>query len=399
MNQPVKIENLEVKKSNQKQWLSAIIAIIFFILVVSLFNGTPSDIIKVDQEKLTPPLVSVFKVSPSSYRAKIEVLGEVKPRWQTELRAFVRGEVLSLTSSLLEGRQVKRGQLLLTIDNTRYLAQLGEAQNRLASAKVSLLMAERESKQAERNWQLSGLKGEPESPLAFHQPQLVAAKFELSAAESAVKDAERDLSYTSVSAPFDGTIIARSVNPGETLEVGQPMLTIISNQLLDIPIKLNHTQWQLIGAGWQGQAAELHNINNHQVLEKPITWPATLDRASGFIDPATRQRTLFLKTTETEKLLPGSMVKATITGREFQYLLKVPQGAITRDGYVWLIDQEQLLQRWRAIIHFSEEDWSFISLPKIAAISDAENIKFWQLVVTPLASYLPGSKAQPEIIE
>lgn len=398
MNQPVIIENTPTKKSTKSQWWTALIAFMVFLLVITLFSEEATYDSQIKQQKLALPVVSALKVLPSSYAAKVEALGEVKPRWQTELRSFVRGEVVSVADMALEGRHVKKGQRLITIDNTRYLAQLAEAQNRLAAAKVSLLIAERESLQAKRNWKLSGLKGDPESSLAFKQPQLEAAQAEYTAAKSVVKDATRDLDFTKVTAPFDGIITMRTVNPGETVEAGQPLLTLISNQLLDIPVKLNQKQWQLIVENWQGKAAQLSLPNENLETQKSQNWSAILERVSGHIDPTTRQRTLFLKAEDVDDLMPGSMVRATISGRQFESLLKVPQSAITRDGFIWLIDNQHLLQRSRAEVLFTQADWSFISTPKIATIKQDES-NYWRIVLTPLSSYLPGTRVQAEIIK
>lgn len=398
MNQSLKIENTPAKNSTKSQWWTALIAFIVFLLVITLFSEEEAHNSEIERQKLALPVVSALKVFPSSYHATVEALGEVKPRWQTELRSFVRGEVTRVADSALEGRNVKKGQILITMDNTRYLAQLAEAKNRLAAAKVSLLVAERESVQAKRNWKLSGLKGEPKSSLAFKQPQLEAAQAEYAAAESVVKDATRDLDFTKVTAPFDGIVITRTVNPGETVEAGQPLLTLISNQLLDVPVKLNQNQWQLIAENWQGKVARLHLPNINLETQKLQTWSAILERVSGHIDPSTRQRTLFLKAQNADALMPGSMVKATISGRQFENLLKVPQSAITRDGFIWLVDSQQQLQRSHAEVLFTQADWSFISTPEIAVIKQDEN-NYWRIVLTPLSSYLPGTRVQAEIIK
>lgn len=394
MSQTVKTKTMQTIKSRKWQWWSAIIAFIVLLSVMTIYSEESTNDLQIEQQNLAPPLVSVLKISSSNYQAKIEALGEVKPRWQTALRAFVRGEVTKVSKNALEGRYIKHGQELLTIDNTHYLAQLKEAENRLAAAKVSLLLTRRESQQARRNWKLSGLEGQPESPLAFQKPQLEAAEAEYVAAESIVKNATQNLDYTSVIAPFDGVVISRTVNPGETVEIGQPLLTLISHQLLDIPVKLNQNQWQLLETNWQGQTALLHSLDNTMTNNTLKSWPAVLDRASGHIEPDTRQRTLFLKAKVATDLLPGSMVKATIPGRQFQSLLKVPQGTITRDGYIWVIDSQQLLQRSRVELHFTHANWSFITTPDIGEIKNG-NANYWQVVATPLASYLPGSKAKP----
>ncbi|MCW8876241.1 MAG: efflux RND transporter periplasmic adaptor subunit [Kangiellaceae bacterium] len=383
----------------KKQWFSFILAFLVFVVIFFSLPYEPQQQLSISEKDADPTPVSVVLVAAKKHRAMITALGEIKPRWQSEVRAFVRGKATFVSKNALAGKIVKEDELLATIDDTRYLAQLAEANNRLAAAKISLLVAQRESNQAKRNWQRSGLPGKPESPLAFHEPQLAAAKLEVEAAQLAVKDANFDLQQTKIKAPFDGVVISRTINPSETVEVGAPLFTLISNSLFEIPVKLNGHQWQLLGDKWQQQTATVSEI------DRDTKWQARLDRAAGFIDQDTRQRTLFLVVDNTPGLIVGNMVRATIQGRQFQDLLRVPQSALTREGFIWLIDKNNQLQRWRAQVMFSEDNWSYIRLPEVASLIENNNRNnksdtslYWQVVVTPQESFLPGAATTPESI-
>ncbi|WP_281556373.1 efflux RND transporter periplasmic adaptor subunit [Thalassomonas sp. RHCl1] len=380
----------KLKANKRRQWLTAGVALVVLVFAVLFLFEPQQSAVARDPDTLKPPLVSTISVNPQSYQATITALGEVRARWQSQLRSFVRGEVIELSPEFLAGNRVKKGQLLLSIENSSYRVQLAEAKSRLSNARVNLLEAQRQMKQAKSNWRLSGVKTKPDSELILHQPQLKVAKDEWQAAQAAVAAAEKQFSYTQVVAPFDATIISRSVNPNETLEVGQTLAELIRSDILDIPVPLTQQQWQLLPENWQGLSASLNS------LASDLSWQATLSRSTGVIDPQNRQRTIILTASADHELVSGRMVEAQLPGKTFEQLLKVPQSAITRDGYLWLVDKSNRLQRIRANQLFTKDGFNFIRKPDSRFA--AETLKgqvLYQVAVMPLLSFLPGSHISP----
>ncbi|WDE04153.1 efflux RND transporter periplasmic adaptor subunit [Thalassomonas viridans] len=378
------------KTNKKRQWLTATAALSTLILAtLFLFDPQQNTLAKAPQP-LKAPLVSIINVSPQPYQSQITALGEVKARWQSELRSFVRGEVIELNPAFLVGNKVKKGQVLLSIEKSSYQLQLAEAKSRLSSARVNLLEAQRQMKQAKSNWKLSGVKTKPDSELILYQPQLKVAQDEWQAAQAALAAAEKQFSYTTVVAPFDATVLSRSVNPNETLEIGQALAVLIRDDVLDIPVPLTQQQWQLLPDNWQGQSARLDS------LASGLSWQASLSRSTGVIDPSNRQRTLILTASADGQLVSGRMVRAQLPGKTFKQLLKVPQSAITRDGYLWLVDENNRLQRTRATQVFSKNGFNFIRLPdQHLAAQLTQEQPLYRVALTPLLSFLPGAEVNP----
>ncbi|WDE00308.1 efflux RND transporter periplasmic adaptor subunit [Thalassomonas actiniarum] len=384
------MNSAKLTSNKRRQWLTAGIALVVLIFaVLFLFEPQQSAVAK-DSTALKPPLVSTIHVSPQPYQATITALGEVRARWQSQLRSFVRGEVIELSPEFLAGNRVKKGQLLLSIENSSYRVQLAEAKSRLSNARVNLLEAQRQMKQAKSDWKLSGVKTKPDSELILHRPQLKVAQDEWQAAQVAVAAAEKQFSYTRVVAPFDATIISRSVNPNETLEVGQTLAELIRSDILDIPVPLTQQQWQLLPENWQGLGASLNS------LASDLSWQAILSRSTGVIDPQNRQRTIILTASADHELVSGRMVEAQLPGKTFEQLLKVPQSAITRDGYLYLVDKSNRLQRIRANQVFTKDGFNFIHKPDSRfAAKELKGQALYQVAVMPLLSFLPGTHINP----
>ncbi|NVJ11828.1 HlyD family efflux transporter periplasmic adaptor subunit, partial [Myxococcus sp. AM001] len=140
-------------------------------------------------------------------------------------------------------------------------------------------------------------------------------------AQPALSDAKTQLAYTRVRAPYDGVIVSTSVNPGEAVEVGQPLVELLDSRRLDIPVLLDEQQWQLLAADWQDRQAEVQNIRGDQ------RWHARMERQGGQVERDSRLRRLYLSveqpgalsaTAQPEvALLPGEFVRVQLPGRRF----------------------------------------------------------------------------------
>lgn len=99
-----------------------------------------------------------------------------------------------------EGDRVKKGQVLLRIDNDQY---------RLRAAQLAARTAQLRDRLARLNKMVGdGLIGEEERDEAKH---------ELAAAKAEEDLARLDLSYTRVRAPFTGRIVSRQIDVGQTV--------------------------------------------------------------------------------------------------------------------------------------------------------------------------------------
>jgi membrane fusion protein (multidrug efflux system) len=76
-----------------------------------------------------------------------------------------------------------------------------------------------------------------------------AADARLAAAESAVKQAQLQLSYAVITAPVDGIVARRSVEPGELVQVGQSLMAIVPLQDVWITANLKETQLSDVSPG------------------------------------------------------------------------------------------------------------------------------------------------------
>ena len=301
--------------------------------------------------------VTVQNVSGAAYPARVTALGEATPLWQSTIKARVDGPIVYLNPRLQPGNQVKKGELLVKIEEIAYEAQVSQDKNRVALAKIDLLKEEREAKEAQRNWDRSGLKGSPASGLVLRKPQLNSARTGLDAARKALALSRTRLSYTKICAPFDGVILERHVNPGETLLTGDSVFTLYGIETTEVSIQVSAAQLALLGLNLSGEKEE--NENGLPGLEKKVAvrlvstqqnaaWQAQVIRKGQCLNSGSRLQTLFLQVaqpmSQTPPLLPGTFVRAELTGRKVAGLLCLPETALTKQGIVWFVDDKNRLK-------------------------------------------------------
>ncbi len=355
--------------------------------------------------------VSVIDVAPTSSHAVVQSFGEVKARWNTTLKARMHGEVLSISKHIQVGKRVKAGEVLFTFDNHRYQTRLAEAKNQIAQAELLLQTEKEQAKLARSDWKLTRRKGNPSS-FALRVPQIKAAQSQLDLAKASLSEINKTGSYAKIKAPYNGIVVSRSVNLGDVVEAGQPLAELISSDTLDITLKLDEQQWEMLGGQWQGQAVDIFAVNGihpKDPKKQNPQWKAIIERDGGTVDSKSRQHILHLELSSADKPLAGTFVRVEITGKKLSNLLQIPQSSLTPQGRVWFVDTDNKLRRFKAKSLFSKGENIFVNAPllsepllkdtslKTSSLKDKkEKSNTYSIVVSPLSSYLPGLEVMPE---
>ena len=140
----------------------------------------------------------------------LTVSGYVIPRERIEISPRFQGTVKSI--GVKKGDQVKKGDVLVTLEDEEYQARVKEAKGRLAVAEANLENA-RINEQRQRD--LFGKKVANEQERDEAQRVLRAAEAEKIAVQGSLDLAETYLGWCIIRAPISGTILEKLVNPNE----------------------------------------------------------------------------------------------------------------------------------------------------------------------------------------
>ncbi|MDP4197285.1 MAG: efflux RND transporter periplasmic adaptor subunit [Bacteroidota bacterium] len=205
---------------------------IFLAFMALLFIGiTGCGNNKKNQREPPPVQVAVYQVKAESanffdsYPATVVALNQV------ELRPEVSGNITNIYFK--DGQHVRKGMKLYTIDQQQYLAAYEQAVANLNVAKANLARALQD---ADRYNELGKQDAIARQQLEHAQADLRTAQMQVQAAEANVRGVETNLRYSTIIAPFDGTIGISSVQLGSSVSTGQTLLNTISS---DDPIAVD----------------------------------------------------------------------------------------------------------------------------------------------------------------
>jgi RND family efflux transporter MFP subunit len=156
-----------------------------------------------------PPKVTVARPTRQEVTNYLELTGKTQAVNTVQLVARVQGYLERVF--FRDGEMVKKGQLLFLIQQDTYKAMLQQAEGNVLAQKARIEHARIE---LARNTDLYKQRAAAQTEVENWRFQLDSAQADLMAAEAQRSLAELNLGYTSITAPFDGRIDRRLVDPG-----------------------------------------------------------------------------------------------------------------------------------------------------------------------------------------
>jgi RND family efflux transporter MFP subunit len=151
-----------------------------------------------------------------------------------------------VTMLVAERDVVRKGQLIAEIRSDDVAAALAEATARVVEADADIRLFETEAARAKHLWQ-----EEVGSRQAYDRAlrDIDGAKARRATAEATVGRLAATLDKTRVVAPIDGIVIERATDRGETVEVGDPIVTIANLDRLRIDAEVDEFDIARIAQG------------------------------------------------------------------------------------------------------------------------------------------------------
>ena len=173
--------------------------------------------------------VQMAKVRREDVTSRVRAPGKIEPRTQVKVSADIPGKVVVL--NIKEGDPVKKGQLLLQLDDTQYRTAHAQSGAAHSSARARLREAESAMRVSEASYQRQRalfeqtLLSQAEWDVATnsHEAARVAlstAQEEVTRTQAAKVAAADNLSKCRFVAPFDGVVSALNVEKGEIVVLG-----------------------------------------------------------------------------------------------------------------------------------------------------------------------------------
>lgn len=167
---------------------------------------------------VTVPVSTVPVSYYDEYPATVRAVNEV------ELRAQVNGYITAI--HFTEGAKVRKGDKLYSIDQQQYEAAYQQAQANLAVQEANFVKAQ---KDVERYRELAKSDAIAKQQVDNAEAAFAAAQKQVEAARATVRSVQTNVRYSTIVAPFDGTIGISNVRLGAAVSAGQTLLNTISS--------------------------------------------------------------------------------------------------------------------------------------------------------------------------
>ena len=179
--------------------------------------------------------VAVMQVQKTSVPEVVDATGTVRAALSAQLSSQVMGIITRV--NVHEGDQVRRGEVLVAIDEAQQQAALAGAnaglrasQETIAAADADYALAESTMKRYQMLYDKKSVSpqeyDEVKTKLAAAKARRDAAQAGRTQAEAGVSQAGTAMTFTRVRAPFDGIVIAKLAEPGAMASPGVPLLTV-----------------------------------------------------------------------------------------------------------------------------------------------------------------------------
>ena len=263
------------------------------------------------------PLVIASEAQVKSFSHKIKVQGNVSTDKDILLNAEMSGLITQMHISA--GSSVKKGQLILSMDESIINSNISELESQLEYAEYMF------NKQNDLYNQ--GLGTELEKKTAENQVSSLIAK---------LKTLSVQKSKMIVTAPFSGIVDQVYAKTGQIIAPQMPILRLVNNQEVEITASVSEKHFKNIKKGTDLQLT----FPNYDLA----SIDAKVQSVGNFIEPTNRTFTIRTGVINNTALMPNMLVEVEITDLKIDSGLVIPSKSILKNqenrDYIWVLHKK-----------------------------------------------------------
>lgn len=246
------------------------------------------------------------------------ISGTLEARTEAKVRAELGGQVKRTLVD--EGQRVRVGTLLARLDDTAVRDAYLSAKSAVRSAESALQNAKRNEERAGRLAQAGAL---PERDLETAQLNATSAEGSLADAQARLALAGKQLANTVIRAPISGAISERAVDPGDVVQVGAALFTLVdlSSLRLEATVPVEEIDRLKVGSPVE------FSVSGY---DRPFK--GRIERINPAVDPATRQVRIYVVIPNAEQSLVSGLYAEGRVATDARRTVAVPTSAVDRRG-------------------------------------------------------------------
>ena len=292
-----------------------------------------------------PPMAPPVSVAPAVQRdipLYEDVTGRLEAPESVDVRARVAGTIERV--HFRDGQDVKRGDLLFSLDARPFAAEVARAEAQVAAARTAATLA---ASELERTKKLLAQKAVSQQEADQANAAALNAQANQRSAEAALTSAKLNLDYATIRAPIAGKASRANLTVGNLVAAGDPVLTSIVAQdkvhaWFDLPEPLVLAQ---LKAGGKGGALKVA-----MGLADDSGYPhaGAIDFVDNRLNPATgavRARAVF--DNKERRFVPGLFARVRVSAGLLPGAVLTPERAIGTDQnkrFVFVVGADKTAQ-------------------------------------------------------
>lgn len=245
--------------------------------------------------------------------------GSLEPELAATMRAELGGAVTAVLVD--DGQPVKRGQVLVRIDDTAVRDAYVSARAALRSAEATSQLARRNAERARR---LNAAGAVAERDVEDAQTAATNAEGQVADAQARLASAEKQLGKTTLRAPFDGVVSEVTVSQGDIVQSGNALLGVLGPASMRLEASVPVEQLSAIIPG-----TPVHfNVSGYPDRE----FSGKILRVSPAVDATTRQVRVIVSLPNVQRTLVAGLFAEGHVATERRQGIVVPRSAIDSRG-------------------------------------------------------------------
>src|SRR5438552_1552815 len=330
-----------------------LLAFALSVLVAACSQGDAKQ--KKDDAKAAPPAVpvSVIEVAPPDVPVSFEAVGRTEGSREVQVRARVAG--ILEQQLYTEGDSVKAGAVLFQIERAPFEIELAQARGTLAQERSREELAQKEAERLKLLVDRRAISQKEADQAISAVSQSSAA---VQVARARVRQAELNLSYTTVAAPIDG-ITGRALQSIGSLvsptNESAMLTTLTRGDPLWVRFALSEPEFATVRGADKAVEVRLETADGRAYPQ-----PAHVNFSGSTVDAATGTVQMRAEVPNPDLgLLPGQFVRVRVIAGT-QAAIVVPQTAVMQNEggrFVWVLAEGKAVQRAIRAGNWLGADW------------------------------------------